>query len=279
VPSGPEASRSVAVEGPPTQLPDAGVVRDARARQGRRRRRTIAGALLGIVLVGAAAAGLAGSPGPGSTGNASPERLVGLKGRVATADQRCRSRLPTAAELAPGAPRRLAPLPPALSVGFWHAVLIDRHGPTTAIVFESATRRAHFECFIGRVPKSGLLAGGYSTRAPAPVAAGAVAITGSGGYRTQPAEGSELFSWIVGRAGTGVSAVTVRFADGGHVVARSAGRWFLARWRGRRSLALTDAITAEVALGPRSRRALGRTRARSKTSATSSGSPPASPRG
>jgi hypothetical protein len=249
LPTGPEASESLAVADPPTRLPDAGVVRDARVRQGRRRRRTIAGALLGIVLVGAAAAGLAGSSGSGSTGHASPERLVGLKGRFASAAQRCRSRLPRAAELAPGAPHRVAPLPPALSLGFWHTVLVDRQGPTTAIVFESATRRAHFECFIGRIPKSGMLAGGYGTRPPAPVAADTVALMGSGGYRTPPAEGSELFSWIVGRAGTGVSAVTVRFADGGHVVARSTGGWFLAWWRGRRPLALTDAIAAEVALG------------------------------
>jgi hypothetical protein len=67
---------------------------------------------------------------------------------------------------------------------------------------------------------------------------------GSGGYRTPPPEGSGLFSWIVGRAGTGVSAVTVRFADGGNVVARSAGGWFLEWWRGRRPLALMHAITA-----------------------------------
>jgi hypothetical protein len=99
-----------------------------------------------------------------------------------------------------------------------------------------------------------MVAGGYSTRPPAPVAADAVSIAGSGGYKTPPAEGSQLFSWIVGRDGTAVSAVIVRFADGGHVVAHRERGWFLALWRGRRPLARTNAINA-VATGRRSQRA------------------------
>jgi hypothetical protein len=241
------ASMSLAVEDPPTQFADAGVIRDARARQGRRRRRTIAGALLGVLSVSAIAAGVTGNSRPRSTGKAAPERLVGLGGRFARAEQTCRSRLPTAAELAPGASPRRVPRPAALSRGFWHTVLVDSDAATTAIVFDSATRRAHFECFVGRTAKSELLAGSYGIRPRARVAAEAVSIVGSGGYRTLPAEGSEVFSWIVGRTGTGVSAVIVRFADGGHVVARSAGGWFLAWWRGRRPLTLRDAIAAEVA--------------------------------
>jgi len=239
------ASMSLGVEDPPTRLPDAGVIRDARARR-KRRRRGLAAALLGIAVSGALVAGLVGNPPFGSSTRESHERLAGYSARGTSAEQRCRSQLPTAGELVPGAGRRRVLRSPALSVGFWQTVLADTHGLTTVIVFEATTRRADEVCLVGHAPRSGLLAGGYSARPPAPVAADAVSIVGSGGYKTPPAEGSQLFSWIVGRAGTAVSAVNVRFADGGHVVARRAGGWFLAWWRGRRPLARTNAIDAAV---------------------------------
>jgi hypothetical protein len=238
---------SLAVEDPPTRLPDAGVVRDARARRRRRRRRTLAAALLGIATSGALVAGFAGNSRSGSPARGAHGRPVGFATPGESPEQRCRSQLPAATDLVPGAGRCAPrPRPPALSVGFWHTVLADTRGPITIIVFEAATGRANEVCFVGRTPKSGVLAGGYGTRPPAPVAAEAVSIVGSGGYKTPPAEGSHRFSWIVGRAGTAVGAVTVRFADGGHVVARRAGGWFLAWWRGRRPLALTHAINAVV---------------------------------
>lgn len=237
-----DAVLAVARSGSPPAPPHAGVVRDAHIRRARRRRRAVAAALLALATAGAAAAALAGSSSSRSTTHPALAQASAFQ----SAEDRCRSLLPSAAELAPEAPRSRAPRSPALSERFWRTVLVDTRGPTTAIVFAPAAGRGSFQCFVGRMPKSGSLSGGYGTRPPVPVPSASVSTDGSGGYRTQPAEGSQLFSWIVGRAGTRVREVRIRFAGGGHIAVRPTHGWFLAWWRGRRPLARSRSAVAAV---------------------------------
>lgn len=232
---------SLAVEDPPTQLPDAGVVRDARAHQRRRRRRIIAIALLGVAL--GVVGGIAGSSRSGSS-QVGKESFEAFAARHhLSAEGRCRSLLPTDSELSPGGQRRRF-RNPQLSYGFWRTVVVDRSGPHTWFVFESVDRRANWECFVGRKPKSAMGGGGYGTRPRAPVAAHSVSEPISGGARTLPEEGSEQFSWIAARVGAGVHNVTIRFLDDGHTAARITNGWYFAWWRGRRPLARANAIVA-----------------------------------
>jgi hypothetical protein len=239
---------SLAVEDPPAPPADAGVVREARGRQNRRRRRVLAAAVLGVALGGAAAGGIAGSSGSGRSVRAGKESFETFAARRhLSAEGVCRSLLPAAGEFAPGGPRRRF-RDPKLSYAFWRTILVTGTGPGTMIMFESADRRATRDCFVGREPRSATMGGSYAVGPPAwplpALAPSSVSEPMSGGARTLPSEGSEQFSWIAARVGVRVRGVTVRFLDGGHVAARIANGWYFAWWRGRRPLAKTDAIIA-----------------------------------
>lgn len=235
---------SLAVQDPPARRPDAGVLRDARDRQKRRRRRVIAAGLLGVALVGSIAGGTAGISSSGPSKRAGNERFETFAARRRlSAEGACRSLLPTAAELAPGGQRRQFH-DPQLSSAFWRTILVTRAGPGTMMLFESANHRATRDCFVGRDPKSAMGGGSDSLRPPAPLAAHSLAQPISGGARTLSEEGFEQVSWIAGRIGADVRRVTIRFLDGGDVAARIANGWYLAWWRGRRPLARTNAIIA-----------------------------------
>jgi hypothetical protein len=197
--------------------------------------------MLGVGLV--ALGVIVGSPGSGSSAHAGRESFEAFAARHhLNAEGRCRSQLPADAELR-GTRRRWFGDPQA-SYGFWRTVLIDRSGPDAWFLFESADRRAAWECFVGRKPKSAMSGGSYSPRPYPPVAAHSVSEPVSGGGRTLPEEGSKQYSFIAARVGAGVQSVTVRFLDGGHIAARIANRWYFAWWRGRRPLAKKTAIVA-----------------------------------
>lgn len=233
---------SPAVEDKPTQIPDAGVVRDARSRQRSRQRRILAAALFAVAL--GVIGGIVGGAGSGSSAQAGQESFEAFALRHhLSAEGICRSLLPSESELSSEGLRRHFG-DPQDSYGFWRTILVDRIGPHTWFLFESADRRADWQCFVGRKPKSATTGGGYGTRPDPPVPAHSVSEPMSGGIRTLPEEGSEKFSWIAARVGADVQSVTIRFLDGGHTIARIANGWYFAEWRGRRPLARADAIVA-----------------------------------
>lgn len=195
--------------------------------------------------MGAAGGGFAGTYGSGRAAPGVHASIAGAHDPSSGAEATCRAQLPTAAELAPGA-REHRIHGPGQSVGVWRTVLASTRAGNTIIVFEAAGARATEVCFAGREPGGGSLAGSYGTRPFPSLAAGAVSIASSGGVKTRPREGSELYSWIVGRTGRGVRGVVVTFADGTHLQTSAVRGWFLAWWRGRRPLATTDAIAATV---------------------------------
>jgi hypothetical protein len=214
----------------PTQHADAGVVSDARARQ--RRRHGIAAAVIGIALAGGLAAAIVGNWESGPSTRGAHEAQLVLTARAA--ENVCRSRLRVP-------PQRIG------GAGAWRTVLVERHAPATIALFDATGGGAAFTCLVGRLPTSGVM-GGVSGALARPLAVGLL-VVGSGSGRLLPKEGSTQYSWIEGRTGAGVTGVTVRFATGESIVARSADGWFLASWRGRRPLARTNAITATTSRG------------------------------
>lgn len=235
-------TRPAETDAPP--CPDAGVIRDARARH-RRRMRTSAAASVGVMLVAAGAAGLAGHSHSKEARHPTAAKLAGLNHQVAGAEERCLMRLPAPAEIgpAPHAPR----VPSAqATVGFWHAALTDRQGPATMLLFEADGGRARETCYVGPSRNSEIGGGGYRTQPLPPLAAAALSEVASGHGRTQRSEGSKVVSWIDGRVGAAVATLTIRFADGGHATAHVAHGWFLAWWHGQQPLAHSHAIVTQI---------------------------------
>jgi hypothetical protein len=222
------------------------LARDYRPRGYRPRRIVGSGALAIAAATVAAGAVLAISVGLGTDAprafagwSATPTPTVGDQAQKAAAT--CRSQLaglPGREHATAG--RARFPIPGVPARG-WHAVLVDTRGPYTTVVFEVDRGRAVSTCFVDR----GRASAGTSVgkHPPTPVPAGEIAYAGSGSTTTPPDDGSHQFSWVVGRTGPGVTAVTLRLINGTRVTASHANGWFLAWWPGSHGLSATEVTT------------------------------------
>jgi hypothetical protein len=133
---------------------------------------------------------------------------------------------------------------PIVPLGAWHSVLLDTRGPYTLILLEAENGRATSVCFTGSRHR-GSLGASIGTRPPGHVSRGRVSYNSSGSSVTPRDEGSRQFSYVVGRAGAGVTRVAIRLNNGTRVTASRAKGWFLAWWPGSHGLRATEVTTAE----------------------------------
>jgi hypothetical protein len=117
-------------------------------------------------------------------------------------------------------------------------VLTDSRGPYTASIYANSTTSA--VCLVGNGVS---MSSRSTTAAPATVAADQINL-GGGGMRDSAGNALTLVS---GRAGAGVTAVTIERSDGSSVEATVADGWYLAWWPG--TVAATNAEIA-TASGP-----------------------------
>jgi len=130
------------------------------------------------------------------------------------------------------APGQLAQAVQACGQDLGSPVLTDSRGPYTASIYADSTTSD--VCLSG----NGVSMSSSSTSpAPASVVAGKIQLNGGG---TRDAAGNAL-TLVDGRAGAGVTAVTIERSDGSSVQATVADGWYLAWWPG-----AAVATTAEI---------------------------------
>jgi hypothetical protein len=143
-----------------------------------------------------------------------PVPTLPVRGQVAGAEAACKGDLTTI----------------AARDGRWQTVLTDTRGPYTIVLLADAG--GHANCLTGpeTVPHPAIGGGeGYQsgTRFAAP--AGRIDLSSYGFSR---AHDEQPYMYASGRAGSGVSAVTLVLGDGTRVIASVAHGWFLAWWPG-----------------------------------------------
>jgi hypothetical protein len=157
-------------------------------------------------------------------------------GQTQSAEAACRARLPTSAAIehaqatasGKGGPWKI----PRIVASEWQTVLTDVRGPYTVTLFTAAEGEAVFSCFSGHNTGEVSLGGAFGAHPLVAVPAGQIAVRSYGGNATPPDEGSAEFSRLVGRVGSGVTAVSVNLSNGTQVTASTADGWFLAWWPG-----------------------------------------------
>jgi hypothetical protein len=219
--------------------PRAGLQRQAIAAAGAA---VVTGGVVAVSLVGL------GTDTPGAFAGWSATPTASNSDQAMRAREACLSRVPTSAriehaqETASG-PHRPRPIP-SITAGSWRMVVVDTRGPYTVILFAAAHDAAELSCFSGRQPGLASIGGSFGTHTPPPVPAGHVSIVSSGSHASPPDEGSQQFSQLVGRTGSGVIGVTLRLRDGTPVKASVAHGWFLAWWPGAHGGTATEVTTA-----------------------------------
>jgi hypothetical protein len=180
----------------------------------------------------------------------SPRPTAAPAGQAQSAEEACRRGLPTSAAIehaqqTASGPRGGGPWGiPQIAAGGWQTILTDVRGPYTVLLFTAADGQAVLSCFSGRDPGKVSLQGAFATNPAAVVPAGQIVVRTYGSNRTRPDEGSAQFSRIVGRTGSGVTAVSVRLSDGKQVAASTANSWFLAWWPGTAQATAAEVTTA-----------------------------------
>jgi hypothetical protein len=206
-------------------------------------------ALAVVALVGAAAFAVSviglSSDAPRAFAGWTTTPTVPTGDQVSRAGAACRSQLARMGRLEHSLrsrPRSRTPLAlPSAPAGGWHTVLIDTRGPYTLILFERGEGRATAVCLTGK-RLEGVLGASIGAKPPAGVPSGRVAYASSGSG-TPPNEGSQQFSWVVGRTGAGVTGVAIRLNSGTRVTASRAKGWFLAWWPGSHGIRATEVTT------------------------------------
>jgi hypothetical protein len=173
--------------------------------------------------------------------SASP--TVPASGQTAAAEAACLARVPNAsdAERARNDGTVHAPVMEALlkiAPDEWRAVLADTRGSSTMIVLEAIQGQAEASCLSDSSTSDTVMSVGPVGGQPA-VAAGQVQVLSTG---NQGAVSGRTFSYIAGRAGTNVAAVTIILQDGDHVSSTVANGHFAAWWPGSQ-----HAVSQEVA--------------------------------
>lgn len=166
-------------------------------------------------------------------------------GQTQSAEEACRGRLPASAAIEHAQQTASGPRGPGdipqITAGGWQTTLTDVRGPYTVLLFTAPDGQAVLSCFSGHNLAEVSLGGALGTQPATAVPVGQIAIRTSGFNTTPPDEGSARFSRIVGRTGSGVTAVSLRLSDGTQVIASVENGWFLAWWPG-----TTHATAAEV---------------------------------
>ena len=163
-------------------------------------------------------------------------------GQTVAAEAACRAEMPSSSQIQKangeaGGPQVSEPAP-SVNPNELPTALVDTRGAYTFVLLGVSGERA--ACLIGPWPSSKPLfaSTGYGTSQSSSPAANQVGDLSFGFGRLSDEEG--LLS-VTGRAGEGVSSVTLILHDGARVTARIAQGWFLAWWPG------TDpAVSAEV---------------------------------
>lgn len=179
----------------------------------------------------------------------SPRPTTAAVGQAQIAEGACRRGLPTSAAIEHAQQTASGPRGgpwgiPQIAAGGWQTTLTDVRGPYTVLLFTASDGRAVLSCFSGRDAGEVSLQGAFATNSAAAVPAGQIAVSTFGSNRSRPDEGSAQFSRIVGRTGSGVTAVAVRLSDGKQVAASTANGWFLAWWPGTAQATSAEVTTA-----------------------------------
>jgi len=219
-----------------------------RAHDYRPRTRSLRPPVAAGALTAAAAAGVAvwvvalSSQTPSAFAGWTATPTAGSPAQVKAAEAACRHRLASPAP--PGARTGHGPAPaggPELT--HLRPVLADTRGPFTWAIFAGSDASA--SCISGPSLTVLSASGGVNVTAPA----GKVALTSSS--QTQTPKGA-AYSFVEGRAGSGVTAATLVLGDGTHVQATLQNGWFVAWWPGdqsaRSALVTTPAGTATQTL-------------------------------
>jgi hypothetical protein len=167
---------------------------------------------------------------------------AGSPKQVSAAESACRHRLTSSAP--PGARSGGGPAPAGgPDIAHLRPVLTDTRGPFTWAIFAGSDATA--SCITGPSLTMTSASGGVAVTA----VAGKIALTSAS--QTQTPAGN-AYSFVEGRAGSGVTAATLVLDDGAHVQATIQNGWFVAWWPGdrgaRSALVTTSSGTVTEAL-------------------------------
>lgn len=195
-----------------------------------------AGAIISIVGLGAgtqsAFAGWSASPTSPASGQTAAAEAACLA-QVPSASDAERARAHGTATPVMGALLKIAP-------GEWHAVLADTRGSSTMILLEAGKNEARASCLSGASASEAVMSVGPVGAQTTSVAAGQAQVVSAG---SQAVNGHQ-FSYIEGRVGANVTAVTITLNDDTHVSATVANGYFAAWWPGPQQPASQEVATS-----------------------------------